>query len=145
MSTSPSVAARRYANRWAAAVSVAAFVALALFSNVYYPTRRLGVFTQPAPADASIVSGFDAQGAPVFLTDVDRFCCPDLTRAGWDAGCGHGLANERLDAMQWQAVRSRAGGCEGGRTLRLVRLATVLKPDGVETQRCPITTCRAVW
>lgn len=147
MSAPAPVTARRYANRWAAAVAFSAFGVLALFTNIYYPTQRLQVFPRPAPADASIVSGVDAQGAAVFLTAIDSLCCPDLTRDAWDAGCGHGLAIEFLDAKQWQAVQSRAGGCEDGRAraLQLVRLATELKPDGVDTQRCPITTCRAVW
>jgi hypothetical protein len=145
VSTPHATEAHRYANRWAAVASFGAFVVLALFSNIYYPVQRLAIFARPAPADGSIVSGVDDQGAAVFLADVDRFCCRDLTRDAWDAACGHGLANEIFDPMQWQEVQSRAGDCADGRPLRLVRYVNVLSPDGVDTQRCPIATCRAVW
>ena len=119
MSTPHATEAHRYANRWAAVASFGAFVVLALFSNIYYPVQRLAIFARPAPADGSIVSGVDDQGAAVFLADVDRFCCPDLTRDAWDAACGHGLANEIFDPMQWQEVQSRAGDCADGVTVVL--------------------------
>ncbi|MEZ4266207.1 MAG: hypothetical protein R3F39_07495 [Myxococcota bacterium] len=143
--TEPSEAAVRYASRRAALAAVGVFLMLALFSNVYYPVQRLALFGRPAPGDASVVSGVDAQGGAVFLRAVDRFCCPDLTRESWDAGCGHGLANAVVESAQWEHLQTHVGACDDGRELRLVRLTTVLDAAGAQTASCPIATCRAAW